>query len=69
MDKTSFKAELEKAKYYQQCDDERRDYWIGYILGLNRVFYGEQFQCQFDALINNQEQKGIGFRDGLKFTC
>lgn len=67
MDEKKFKEELEKAKYFQKCDDEKRDYWMGYILGLNRGFYGENFQCPFDALTSSQEPKGAGFRDGLKF--
>lgn len=67
MDEKKFKEELGKAKYFQKCDDEKRDYWMGYILGLNRGFYGENFQCPFDVLISSKEPKGAGFRDGLKF--
>ena len=67
MEEKTFKEEVEKAKYFQKCDDEKRDYWMGYILGLNRGFYGERFQCEFDALMRNEEQKGIGFKKGLEF--
>jgi hypothetical protein len=67
MDEREFQKELEQAKYLQKCDDRHQDYWMGFILGLHRGYHGENFQCEYDALMadNKRKGKGEGFRDGL----
>ena len=67
MEQQDFQKELERAKYYQKCDDRHADYWMGFILGLHRGYHGEAFQCEYKALMADKKRKGKGegFRDGL----
>lgn len=60
MDKHDFEKELEQAKYFQKCDDKRREYWMGYIIGLHRGYHGDSFQCEYDALMADKKRNGKG---------
>ena len=66
MDTKTYETDLTRAKYFQRCDEEHSDFWMGYILGLHRAHDGEGFQCAHDVLMADAGQKGIGYRRGIE---
>ena len=66
MDTKTYELDLTRAKYFQKCDEERSEFWMGYILGLHRAHDGASFQCAHDALMADAGQKGDGYRRGIK---
>ena len=66
MDTKTYETDLARAKYFQKCDEERADFWMGYILGLHRAHDGEAFQCAHDVLMADAGQKGAGYRRGIE---
>lgn len=66
MNTKTYELDLARAKYFQKCDNERSDFWMGYFLGLHRAHDGGEFQCAHDVLMADAGQKGIGYRAGIE---
>ena len=70
MDTKKYELELARAKYFQRCDEERSDFWMGYFLGLHRAHDGACFQCAHDVLMADAGQRGAGYRAGIEaYRC
>jgi hypothetical protein len=73
MDESTFMQRLLHAEIMSDIAD-RRDYWRGYIRGLQRAFYGDAFgtgaehelwQSLADREGRQNQDRGQGYRDGL----
>jgi hypothetical protein len=51
MDEQTFRHEKEKAKTFQALEPDRKEYWIGYQLGIHRAYRGEEFGTDEDHLV------------------
>jgi hypothetical protein len=69
-----YEHEIKKAKTMFNVEPDKPDYWRGYILGLMRSHYGDEFctpdqHNQWSLLVNHpdesQQQLGKGYMDGL----
>ena len=66
MNTKTYELELARAKYFQNCDKGRSDFWMGYFLGLHRAHDGGEFQCAHVVLMADAGQKGVGYRRGIE---
>jgi len=74
MDESTCMQKLVHAEIMSDIDN-RRDYWRGYIRGLQRAYFGEAFGTDADhewwssmADEDNEQnqQRGLGYLDGLR---
>lgn len=74
MTEAEFKHELDMAVYFMKCDEQKHDYWMGYVNGLRKGFYGDRFETQIgdipeDDPCETRIAKRKGFYDALsKFS-
>jgi hypothetical protein len=71
MDEQIFNREMTKAQELHGLG-EKTDYWMGYMRGLRRKYYGDKFGTDEEhqkwlSLINDEYRKdlGYGYRDGF----
>lgn len=77
MDEKIFKHEMNRANAMQRVEPGRQDYWIGYQRGLRRAFQDEKTGADKEhrkwiasalrSVDGQRQQRGAGYRDGLKF--
>jgi len=78
MTEQQFQSEMSRAKTLGRLasDPNQADYHAGYIRGLRRNYYGEQFGSQQehelwlglnDDLDESRSARGRGYRDGFAF--
>lgn len=65
MDENLYKNELERAKFFQKCDEKKADFWRGYWLGLHRG-HDEGFdEDKHNARFESDGLFGEGYREGI----
>jgi len=70
MEKAEFEAKLRKAMTFYELG-KSSDYWCGYVSGLRRRYYGENFGTEGEhdkrvSLVNDESRRdmGCGYREG-----
>ena len=74
MDQQTFKSKLLYAEVMLDIENNRTDYWTGYIRGLRRAYHGQQFGTDAEHALwlslsisddTSRSELGRGYRDGL----
>ena len=66
MTESEFKHELDMAVYFMKCDEQKHDYWMGYVNGLRKGFYGDRFETQIgDIPEDDPSEMKIARRKGF----
>lgn len=75
MTEQQFNTEMMKAKTFKDLETDRAEYWAGYMRGLRRAYHGDKFgtaeehKAWYGAADDQdpcRQQRGQGYRDGLK---
>lgn len=72
-----FNAQMTYAQTQRDLGEDNKSYWVGYMRGLRRGFYRENFGTPqehqtwweyFKSVDPDRKQLGTGYRDGIRFN-